>query len=127
MPTEMRKIVFSKNELLDAFNERPKRKSDSLLPDGSIEDVYVYQKFGGGVKVLIDVRISGEEHIKRFSLDPAAISDVLLNYCNARQIPISKQAEKYLEVIGDNLALSQKIRAQEAFEEHEDEPPPLET
>lgn len=127
MPTEMRKIVFSKSELLDAFNERPRRKSDSSLPDGSIEDVHVYQKFGGGVKVLIDVRISGEEHIKRFSLDPAAISDVLLNYCNARRIPISKQADKYLEVIGDNIALSQKIRAQEAFEENESEPPPLET
>jgi hypothetical protein len=123
----MRKIVFSKSELLDAFNERPARRSDTSLPEGSVEDVHVYQKFGGGVKVLIDVRDSGEERIKRFSLDPAVISDILLNYCNARGIPISKQAEKYLEVIGDNIALSQKIRAQEAFEELEEGSTPIDS
>jgi len=31
--------------------------------------------------------------------------------------------EKYLAVIVDNLALSQKIRAQEVFAEHAMEPP----
>jgi hypothetical protein len=36
---------------------------------------------------------------------------------------VARSAEKYLEVIGDNLALSQKIRAQEVFAEHAPEPP----
>jgi hypothetical protein len=123
MPTELRKIVFSKNDLLDAFNARTSSTGDGALPEGDVEDVHVYQKFGGGVKVLIDIRDVREERIKRFNIDAAAISDALLQYCNDHQIPVSKKAEKYLEVIGDNIALSQKIRAQSAFEENDDLPP----
>jgi hypothetical protein len=118
MPTELRKIVFSRNDLLEAFNDRPQRKKEDQLPDGNIEDVHVYQKFGGGVKLLVDIRDNEEERIKRFSLEPAAISDVLLHYCTQHQIPVSMKADKYLEVIGDNIALSQKIRGQEAFEDN---------
>ena len=48
---------------------------------------------------------------------------MLLHYWAGLNIPVAKEADKYLEVIGDNLALSQKIRAQEIFAEHAEEPP----
>lgn len=118
MPTELRKIVFSKRELIEAFDElSDKARARAQVPAGPVRDVHVSQQFGGGVKVLLDLEDSSDQRLKRFSLEAQLISDALLDYCQQRQIPIAKEADKYLEVIGDNLALSQKIRGQSAFED----------
>ncbi len=89
----------------------------------SVRSVHVFQKFGGGVKVLLDIEDDKEGRLKRFNLNAEFISEVLLHYCAGLNIPVAKEADKYLEVIGDNLALSQKIRSQEIFAEHAEEPP----
>ncbi|MDP6832230.1 MAG: hypothetical protein QF521_10540 [Alphaproteobacteria bacterium] len=125
MPTELRKIIFSQRELLEAFERRPDNLpgNNETVPLGAVRGVHVFQKFGGGVKVLLDLEDAKEGRLKRFNLSPEFISEVLLHYCAGLNIPVAKEAEKYLEVIGDNLALSQKIRAQEIFAEHAMEPP----
>jgi len=125
MPTELRKIIFSHRELLEAFEKRaPNLPGNSeTVPPGAVRGVHVFQKFGGGVKVLLDIEDDKEGRLKRFNLNAEFISEVLLHYCASLNIPVAKSAEKYLEVIGDNLALSQKIRAQEIFAEHAAEPP----
>jgi hypothetical protein len=116
MPTEMRKIVFSRRELIDAFTSHGRKIKSSPLPGDRVHDIHVYQKFGGGVKVLLDVEDAANGQLKRFNLSNNLISDVLLRYCADQNIPVARNADKYLEVIGDNLALSQKIRGQEAFD-----------
>ncbi|MDP6345949.1 MAG: hypothetical protein QF578_15595 [Alphaproteobacteria bacterium] len=121
MPTELRKIIFSKRELVDAFSRRP--AGNGAVPEGAVHGVHVFQKFGGGVKVLLDVMDDEEQRLKRFNLQPDFISEILLEYCAGHGIPVARTADKYLEVIGDNLALSQKIRAQEEFAESAPEPP----
>ncbi len=125
MPTELRKIIFSQRELLEAFEQRPGNLpgNSETVPPGTVRGVHVFQKFGGGVKVLLDLEDETEGRLKRFNLNPEFISEVLLHYCAGLNIPVAKEAQKYLEVIGDNLALSQKIRAQEIFAEHAAEPP----
>ena len=122
MPTELRKIIFSHRELLEAFETRaPNLPGNSeTVPPGAVR---VFQKFGGGVKVLLDIEDDKEGRLKRFNLNAEFISRVLLHYWAGLNIPVAKEADKYLEVIGDNLALSQKIRAQEIFAEHAKEPP----
>ena len=124
MPTELRKIVFSKRELIESFDslsEKARGRSD--LPMGQVRDIHVSQQFGGGVKVLLDLQDISDDRLKRFSLEASTISDALLDYCQKKNIPVARDAEKYLEVIGDNLALSQKIRGSSEFPE--DQPPPL--
>lgn len=124
MPTELRKIVFSKRELVDAFDRLPgKTRERNELPNGQVRDVHVSQHFGGGVKVLLDLHDESDNRLKRFSLEATAISDALLDYCAHHQIPVAREAEKYLEVIGDNLALSQKIRGSAQFAQEADTPP----
>ncbi len=125
MPTELRKIIFSQRELLEAFEKRPNNLpgNTEAVPPGAVRGVHVFQKFGGGVKVLLDVEDAKEGRLKRFNLNAEFISEVLLYYCAGLNIPVARDAEKYLEVIGDNLALSQKIRAQEIFAEQAEEPP----
>ena len=125
MPTELRKIIFSQRELLEAFEQRPDNLpgNSEAVPPGAVRGVHVFQKFGGGVKVLLDIEDAKEGRLKRFNLNAEFISEILLHYCAGLNIPVARSAEKSLEVIGDNLALSQKIRAQEIFAEHATEPP----
>ena len=125
MPTELRKIIFSHRELLEAFETRPPNLpgNSETVPPCAVRGVHVFQKFGGGVKVLLDIEDDKEGRLKRFNLNAEFISRVLLHYWAGLNIPVAKEADKYLEVIGDNLALSQKIRAQEIFAEHAEEPP----
>ena len=125
MPTELRKIVFSHRELIESFENRaPNLPGNSeVVPPGAVRGVHVFQKFGGGVKVLLDIEDAKDARLKRFNLNAEFISEVLLHYCAELNIPVARSAEKYLEVIGDNPALSQKIRAQEVFAEHAPEPP----
>ncbi|MDA1098487.1 MAG: hypothetical protein O2967_05825 [Proteobacteria bacterium] len=125
MPTELRKIVFSHRELIEAFDQRPNNLlgNAEAVPPGAVRGVHVFQKFGGGVKVLLDIEDETEGRLKRFNLNAEFISELLLHYCATLNIPVAREADKYLEVIGDNLALSQKIRAQEIFAEHAVEPP----
>jgi len=125
MPTELRKIVFSRRELVEAFDDQTaKFRTRNALPSGPVRDVHVSQQFGGGVKVLLDIQDDADDRLKRFSLEAPTISDALLAYCQRMQIPVARDAEKYLEVIGDNLALSQKIRGSSLFGS-DIEPPPL--
>ena len=125
MPTELRKIVFLHRDLIEAFENRPPNLpgNSEVVPPGAVRGVHVFQKFGGGVKVLLDIEDAKDARLKRFNLNAEFISEVLLHYCAELNIPVARRAEKYLEVIGDNLALSQKIRAQEVFAEHAPEPP----
>ena len=125
MPTELRKIVFSHRELLEAFETRPPNLpgNSETVPPAAVRGVHVFQKFGGGVKVLLDIEDDKEGRLKRFNLNAEFISGVLLHYWAGLNIPVAKEADNYLEVIGNNLALSQKIRAQEIFAEHAEEPP----
>ncbi|MBC8239292.1 MAG: hypothetical protein ISR50_05465 [Alphaproteobacteria bacterium] len=125
MPTELRKIIFSHRELIEAFDLRPHNLpgNTELVPLGAVHGVHVFQKYGGGVKVLLDIEDAKEGRLKRFNLNAEFISEVLLHYCSSLNIPVARGADKYLEVIGDNLALSQKIRAQEIFAEQAQEPP----
>ena len=78
------------------------------MPPGGVRSVHVFQKFGGGVKVLLDIEDDKEGRLKRFNLNAEFISEVLLHYCAGLNIPVAKEADNYLEVIGNNLALSQK-------------------
>lgn len=125
MPTELRKIIFSHRELIEAFEQRPHNlpENTEAVPPCAVRGVHVFQKFGGGVKVLLDIVDETEGRQKRFNLNAEFISEVLLHYCSTLNIPVARGADKYLEVIGDNLALSQKIRAQEVFAEQAAEPP----
>ncbi len=125
MPTELRKIIFSQRDLIEAFEKRPHNLpgNTETVPPGAVRGVHVFQKFGGGVKVLLDIEDEVEGRLKRFNLNAEFISEVLLHYCGKLNIPVARGADKYLEVIGDNLALSQKIRAQEVFAEQAIEPP----
>ena len=71
----------------------------------------------------MDVQGETEGWLKWFNLNAEFISEILLHYWINLNVLVARGVEKYLTVIGDNLVLSQKIRAQKVFAEHAMEPP----
>ena len=119
MPTEFRRLVFHGDEHLDALAVVPGRPEDPL-PAGRIVGYEVVSK----PEVTVRVEIEPEEQddptasqgAGRLSvtLEPAFVAAALIRFCIRRGIPMSRRAEKSLELEGDCLALSLTLDAPEA-------------
>ena len=120
MPTEIRKIVFSNEELQEAivlFSQR----CINRLPEGDLLACDVISDDGITVRIRIQPWYSeGEKTVK---LSDHYIGAALSNYCMNYKIPIPRRATKSLQVIGDNIALQVNIHMAEKkiFEVLEDE------
>ena len=79
MPTELRKVIFSHKELIEAFDQRPYNFAGNTeaVPPGTVRGVHVFQKFGGGVKALLDIEDETEGRLKRFNLSAEFILEIL--------------------------------------------------
>jgi hypothetical protein len=106
MPAEIRHIIFSQEELVDAlarhFSSRP-----TLLPGAEI----VACKFGtdpevGSITCSVFIRAdeSCEEEEKK--LEPSLVAAAMLAYCITKRIPIAKKSSKGLRIMNGDLALS---------------------
>ena len=110
MPTEIRKIVFSNEELKKAivlFSQRTTNK----LPEGDLVSCKV--KSEDGITVRIQIRPLYSEGEKTIVLSGTFIGAALSNYCMDCKIPIPRNATKSLQVIGDNVALQINIQMAE--------------
>jgi|SRR5579883_418478 hypothetical protein len=102
MPTEMRRIVFSGEELraaLDGHRVRPERP----LPPGVIAALRME-----GDGLVIDIA-GAETPPVSVSLKAAEVGAALVNYCRHCKIPVPKKATKSLALAGDRLALDVRI------------------
>jgi hypothetical protein len=79
MPTELREIIFSHRELIEAFNQRPNNLAENTeaVPPGTVRGVHVFQKFGGGAKAFLDIEDETEGRLKRLKLNGEFISEIL--------------------------------------------------
>ena len=79
MPTELREIIFSHRDLIEAFDQRPYNLAGNTeaVPPGTVRGVHIFQKFGGGVKALLDIEDVTEGWLKRFNLNAEFISEIL--------------------------------------------------
>ena len=110
MPTEIRKIVFSNEELKKAivlFSHRSVNK----LPEGDLISCEVTSI--DGINVRIKIRPWYSEGEKIVVLSSTYIGAALSNYCMDCKIPIPRHAAKSLQIIGDNIALQINIEMAE--------------
>ena len=115
MPTELRRIVFSDDELREAiviYN----RKSRDKLPPGDILccDISEDKEISVTLRVMDPV----EAEAKTINLGTSYLGACLVYYCIHNKIPMPKSANKLLQVIGSNLALNvtKDAREQKLFE-----------
>lgn len=102
MPTEMRRIVFSNEELLNAINffnspDIPK------LPEGVITSASVDP--ANKANIALKFNSYNRDAERNIVISIANLGAVLINYCIKNKIPMSKRAGKTLKIIGDNVAL----------------------
>lgn len=115
MATELRRIVFANDEVMEAirsYNEVAKKK----LPAGSIVACRI--NAGEAAKVTLEMRESLSDKHYRVALKTSFIGAALMKWCLEKAVPMARSAEKTLEVVGDNLSISMtmNLRADELVE-----------
>ncbi len=105
-PSEMRRIVFTHEEVLVALSRyaaEPRGRRDTsrfvtcrILRSPKLRVLAELESYAGGPVEEIEV----EAH---------DVAEALLRYCAASGVPIPMRANKELEVVGENLALNLRI------------------
>ncbi len=107
MPAETRRVIFTKNELIDAiydYNQVAKKK----LPPGMIVSCVPVSEARVAVRLEMFDQNSDATEVVEFS--PEVTAAALLRYCIRNRIPIPKNASKSIQVCGEDIALAIRMR-----------------
>ena len=110
MPNEMRKIVFTAEELQAALVNYALR-TNKKLPNATINNILVEEK--EGVTATIVYMRDGTEEAKSVEFTPNDVAASIILYCNTRQIPLPREAKKVVVPIEDSVGMIIKIENQE--------------
>ena len=108
MPNEMRKIVFTADELQAALVNYALR-TNKKLPNATINNILVEEK--EGVTATIVYMRDGTEEAKSVEFTPNDVAASIILYCNTRQIPLPREAKKVVVPIEDSVGMIIKIDA----------------
>lgn len=102
MPTEMRRIVFSNEELLNAINFF-NSSAVPKLPEGKIISASIDPDEKPNI-ILRFISYNRDEE-REIVISTANLGAILIAYCIKSKIPMSKKAKKAIKIIGDNVSL----------------------
>jgi hypothetical protein len=109
VPTELRRVIFSNAELLQALSDYNKLPTHGgKLPPGTVGSCVVRDDPEGIVH--LDIRDVDGNHTT-VALPHAWVGAAMMRYCREIKIPLPKQSKKSLQVVGDNLTLCVEIHA----------------
>ena len=103
MPTELRQIIYSRDELAAAITNYENGASRAL-PTGRIVFCRILNQAELGVEVKMIP--NGGSDIRTVQLDANLLGSILIEECARRKIPIPKNASKSLQVIGEAIAIT---------------------
>ena len=110
MPHEMRKIVFTADELQAALVNYALR-TNKKLPNATINNILVEEK--EGVTANIVYMRDGTEEAKSVEFTPNDVAAAIILYCSTRKIPLPRDAKKVVVPIEDSVGMIIKIENQE--------------
>jgi hypothetical protein len=97
MPTEVRVLSFSKNELFDALRDYCSNSGRRLPLDGSERLVLTQDS-------EVRVTLNSLEGESAMNFTENEVGAALVMFCIRRHIPMAKRAAKSLEVSGETLS-----------------------
>ncbi|MFQ5954006.1 MAG: hypothetical protein ACE5JZ_02970 [Kiloniellales bacterium] len=106
MPTELRRLIFARDELAKAIANYHGVAKD-CMPDGHIVFCKVVQD--SELHVTVKILPEGESNIQTLRMGVDVIGPALMKHCLDNNIPIPRNAEKSIEVIGENIAMTISI------------------
>ncbi len=107
MPSEIRRLIFNSEELIEAIQEY-REISKAKLPPGMI--VSCTPTSDPEVTVHLEIFDQRRDETSAVDLAPEVIAAALLHYCITHRIPMPRQAEKSIQVHGDEVTLSIRIK-----------------
>lgn len=106
MPSEVRIIVFTPEEVLEAI-EGFNAHADKRLFRGATIDCHVRKH--PRVHAILEVERAGGEEIDTVDLNASQLAAALISYCRERRIPLPRSAKKELDVIDSQLVLRLEV------------------
>lgn len=103
MPTEIRRLVFSNNELVEALHAYS-QTSDEKIPEGDVRTCKAVDEKTIAVRLEIENRHTQETY--QVNLRHEFVGAALLGFCFDKGIPVPRESEKSLQISGDNIALT---------------------
>ena len=103
MPAEIRHIVFCGAEIASAVREY-RRAAGRPLPSGSLRRVDIGTN-AGSVRVSIDIAPDNGIATSTWEIGSAEITEALVLYCGAHNVPLPAAGAKSLQRFGDSLLL----------------------
>ena len=103
MPAEIRHIVFCAAELAAAIREY-RRHAGRPLPGGALRRLELYAGTGG-VRVSLEIAPDNGVSSESWEIGSAEMTDALIFYCGAHNIPMPAAGAKSLQRFGENLLL----------------------
>src|SRR5258706_7437050 len=107
MPTEMRHIVFTPNEVLRSITQYKHRRREPL-PSGTISNLKIEEK--PDVHVVLFITDDNKRNTEELTFQGAELAAALVMYCIERKIPLpAARAKKTLRVFDKQLGLEVAI------------------
>ena len=105
-PSEMRRIVFTHDEVLVALSRyaaepRDRREGSRFVTCRILRSPKL--------RVLAELESYAGGPVQEIEVETHDVAEALLRYCAASGVPIPMRADKELEVIGENLSLNLRI------------------
>ncbi len=108
MPSEVRIIVFTSEEALEAIAQFSETL-DTPLFSGRPSDLHVRKN--PQVRAVLEVERAGGEEIETVDLNASHLAAALITFCRKRRIPLPRNARKELDVMDDQLVLRLEVGA----------------
>jgi hypothetical protein len=102
MPTELRRIVFTNEELRQALNAQ-RIDGRPAVPFGQVQAARFMEKTQGDVLVKIYDNTGDKHH--EVILGNTFVAAALMAYCITIGVPLPRSAKKSIAISGDNIAL----------------------
>ena len=102
MPNELRKIVFSKDEVWKAVVSHCMHAA-IYMPNAPLEDIVVPKDLDPAVKMLF----AGDQKgvFKEVKLGLPEVAVALIRFCREQNVPLPKNGKKVLTPSGDGIAM----------------------
>ncbi len=103
MPVELRRLIFSEEELQAALINYALR-SDMRLPNANIHSLQVYEK--DGISVMLKFPANADGKAREVIFSEAHLAAAIILYCRVQDIPVPRDARKVLSHNKNSVSMS---------------------
>lgn len=105
MPREVRRLLFTNDELLTALIDINTRSGNKYFPEGKFGDLEFIEEPTPSINTTIEVSQNRTEEV---TIVTATIGAALIGYCIRNKIPLPAKANKSLKVVKGRIAMDVK-------------------